>query len=739
MVTSLDTILLSRVRGLVADAGLLFEYSEGVSLRGLHARRKEYLLKQLVFVVVLLVTGATAGGAAHSFYVAPDGSDAASGTSPDSPFATLERARDAIRALKTKEQLGGPVGVCLRGGTYSITTPFALTSSDSGSPEAPITYTAYGNERPVLSGGRRITGWRHDKNGIWVTTLPDVKAGRWCFRQLYVNGELRHRARIPNRGFLRVAGFPDGGREVHYHTDCRRFEYAPGDLDPRWTNLTDVEIIVYHFWTDSHLPIQSLDTEKRIVTFAHKAGKVFTDDFTSRGARYIVENVFEGLDQPGEWYVNRTTGMLYYLPHEGEDPTRAEIIAPVAPALVVIEGKPTERRFVGHIRFRGIEFKHTNFKLPRGNSNDRQGSASVPAAIRLTGARHITFERCTVKSIGTFAFELAKGCTQNRIVGNTITYIAAGGFRINGGTFKDHPLERTGFNVVTDNVLHHYGEVYPSAVGVLLMHTEGNRIEHNHIHHGWYTGISLGWSWGYQRSVSRDNVVAFNHIHHIGQGLLSDMGGIYTLGVSPGTVIRNNHIHHVEANHYGSWGIYNDEGSTHILIEKNIVHDTKFAGYNIHFAKEVTVRNNVFAFGRLQQLSRSRVEPHESVYFENNIVYWTEGTLLDNNWRNKPYTFHFHPKNAQGTREVSRTFSMDWNVYYNPNLPVEKVMYNGLTLTKWREAGNDTHSAYVDPLFVDPANRDFRLKPDSPALRMGFDPIDMDTIGPSSEAGAGKR
>jgi hypothetical protein len=265
------------------------------------------------------------------------------------------------------------------------------------------------------------------------------------------------------------------------------------------------------------------------------------------------------------------------------------------------------------------------------------------------------------------------------------------------------------------------------------MNTASNLVAHNHIHHGGYTGISVGWVWGYGRSISRDNIVVKNHIHHIGQGLLSDMGGIYTLGVSPGTVLKGNHIHHVEANHYGGWGIYNDEGSSHILIENNVVHDTKFAGYNIHYAKELTVRNNIFACGRLQQLSRSRVEPHKSVFFENNIVYWTEGKLLDNKWNDEEYEFYMNPKGDRGTVKQTRTFEMDYNVYFNPNLTREQVDMNGLTWSQWQQRGLDNHSIYTDPLFVDPRQRDFRLQANSPAFKLGFQPIDMSDVGPRSD------
>jgi len=685
----------------------------------------------LIFVFLSVWSGPEGMANARSFYVAPNGDDAAVGTTVDRPFRTLTRVRDAIRQLKKAGDLDGPVTVYLRGGDYHVTEPLVLGPDDSGTRACPIIYRAYEQERPVINGGREITGFKQGADGVWSVEVPAVKAGQWTFRQLYVDGRQYRRARIPNEGFLRVAGCPEGTpKTAHYHKDCQSFEFKAGDLDPTWANLGDVEVIVYHFWTDSHLPIRSIDTDKNIVTFKHKAGKVFTDDFSEDGARYVVENIFEGLDQPGEWYLNRKTGVLYIIPKPGDNLEIAEVIAPVAPAFLHLRGNVVKRKYVEHVVFEGISFMYTNWQLPPGNSNDRQGSASVPAAITLTGAKGCRFNRCQVTNIGTFAFEIGKGCRDNHITGNEISYLGAGGFRVNGGTEKDHPLERTTDNVISDNVLHHYGQEYPSAVGVLLMHTSGNRVAHNDIHHGWYTGVSIGWNWGYQRSISRDNIVEFNHIHHIGQGLLSDMGAIYTLGLAPGTVLRNNLIHDVEANHYGGWGIYNDEGSSHLLIENNVVYHTKFAGYNIHFCKEVTVRNNIFAFGRLQQLSRSRVEPHKSVFFENNIVYWKEGVLLDNNWKDKPYPFYLHPKNASGTREMTSTFEMDWNLYYNPKLERDEVQFNGMTWAQWRRTGKDAHSLYADPLFVDAERYDFRLRPDSPALAMGFEPIDMTTVGP---------
>ena len=688
-------------------------------------------------MAISVLTLVTAIASATDLYIAPNGSDVNPGTQAK-PFATLARARDAIRELKKSGPLKEPVNVRLLGGTYSLAGEVRFGSEDSGTAACPITYTAAGTVPAVLDGGRRITGWRKSNDQLWVATLPEVASGQWRFRQLYVNGQQRVRARTPNEGFLRVVACPEGTpKTADYHKACQSFQFKPGDIRVDWTNLQDVEVIVYHFWTDSHLPIQSVDTASNLVTFAHKADKTFTDDFTEDGARYIVENVFEGLDAPGEWYLNRRTGQLFYYPKPGEDMAKIEVVAPFAPAFLNLEGVPAERRYVEHLRFRNLSFAYCRFELPPGDSNGRQGSAAVAAAIKLRGARACAFEQCRLFNLGTFAFDVMGGCSDNQFVGNEISQVAAGGIRVNGGTEKAPPWERTLNNRITDNWLHHYGLDYPSAVGIFLLNTEGNTVSHNQIDHGGYTGISVGLVYGYTRSVSQNNLIEFNHIHHIG-GVLSDMGGIYTLGVSPGTIIRNNLIHDVDANNYGGWGIYLDEGSTHLLIENNVVYHTKFAPFNIHFAKEATVRNNIFALGKLEQLSRTRVEPHKSVYFENNIVYWREGELFSKNWKDAPYTFYATPPKGKqkGTNTVTSTFDCDWNLYFNPAQKLEEVKFTKEnTWAEWRKRGKDAHSRYADPRFVAPEQGDFTLKPDSPALALGFQPIDISQTGPRIKTG----
>ncbi len=665
--------------------------------------------------------------AQKTIYVSPQGNDQNNGSEKEAPILSIQKAIDLCRDHNYSQ-------VVLLPGTYRITEPLRLGTNHSGSATTPLTITGENPGSVIISGGRSISGWQKFRKNIWYADIPEVKTGDWWFNQLFVDGAQQIRARIPNQGFNIVQGFPEGtSKTVHYHTDCQRFEFADGDIDPSWRNLDDAEVIVYHFWTDSHLPIQSVDTENNIVTFKHKAGKVFTDDFTENGARFIVEHVFEGLDMPGEWYLDRKKGRLYLIPPTGTDLSSAEIIAPVIPKLIHIEGNAGYGNWAENIHFTNITFTHTNWQLPAGNSNDRQGSSSVPAAVNLVSAKGIQFSNCRFNNLGTFGIEIGEGCQNNHFQYNRIENIAAGAFRINGADESGHPLLRTHSNIISDNMIKNYGTLYPSAVGILLMHTYNNQVIHNEIAYGYYTGISIGWEWGYQQSISRDNIIAYNHIHHIGQGLLSDMGGIYTLGVSPGTVIRNNMIHDIDANHYGGWGIYHDEGSSHLLVENNVVYNTKFAPFNIHYAKEIMVRNNIFALGRLQQLSRGRMEQHKSVYFENNIVYWKEGVLLDKNWKDHNYTFYFHPKNKKGNREVNSTFEMDYNLYYNPKLPVDSIDFNGNNFKDWQKRGKDHHSIYADPLFVDPENYDFKLKLGSPAFDLGFENIATDLIGPRKQ------
>jgi len=263
-------------------------------------------------------------------------------------------------------------------------------------------------------------------------------------------------------------------------------------------------------------------------------------------------------------------------------------------------------------------------------------------------------------------------------------------------------------HVITDNHMHALGRVNAPAIGVLILQSGTNRIAHNHIHDLFYTAISVGWNWGYQETPCRKNIIEFNHLHDIGQGMLSDMGAVYTLGIQRGTVVRNNVIHDVNSFTYGGWGLYPDEGSTGIVFENNLVFRTKSAGFHQHYGRENIVRNNIFAFGKEYQVMRSREEDHISFIFTNNLVYFDSGSLLGSYWKND-------------------RFVMDNNIYFDTRST--NITFAGGTLDQWRARGHDTNSLIADPLFVAPQKADFRLKKNSPALKRGFKPLDPTDAG----------
>ena len=512
-----------------------------------------------IYALWIFVISSGAFSRSIDIFVSPQGNDTNPGSSLKVPFATLQKAQLAAReAKKTKQNI--PINIYLTEGTYYLNEPLVFSSADKASADAPVTWRSYKNKKVVISGGRKVAGWKKYKDNIWVTEIPEAQNGNWKFRQIFVNGKFRQRTKIPKNGFFRVAGLPDGGLNIGYHTSSLRFEYKPGDFNATWTNREDIDVVVYHFWTDSHLRIKQIDTAMHIMTFKYPSTKLFTDDFTNDGARYVIENVFECLDTPGEWYLNTKTGMLYYIPLSDEDMATVEVVVPKISELIRFDGDNGKKEFVENVHFNGLIFMHNNWDLPEGNTNDAQASSTIPGAIKLADARNCSFDTCEITNVGTFAFEIAGGCSNITISNCLIHNIAAGAVRMNGGIDLNNIFESTGNNNVIHNIISSYGQVYPSAAGILLMHTYGNHVANNQINYGYFTGISIGWVWGYGPSVSINNIIEYNHIHHIGQGLLSDMGGIYTLGVSPGTVLRNNVIHDIEVNRYGGWGIYNDEG-----------------------------------------------------------------------------------------------------------------------------------------------------------------------------------
>jgi len=373
------------------------------------------------------------GPGTADFFVSPRGSDTWSGKladpdEHDGPFATVARAREAVRALLKTQKESQRLCIVLRGGTYYLDSPLEFGPEDSGTKRAPVVYRAAAGEKVVLSGGRRLENGRWGEiNGCkaWVVDIPEVKAGTWRFRQLFVNGERRPRTRLPKQGEYRIESLP-GYTGDFLRSPTKQFVYAPGDIVPTWRNLRDVEIVGITRWLDNRLPIESVNDGTRTVTFDRPS--LFALLSGGKPGPYWVENVFEALDTPGQWYLDRPRGVLYYLPRPGEEMTSSEIIAPRLPQVVRVVGRAGAP--VHDLYFEGLIFAHTEWQPPADYASSLQAGIEVPGALLFDYAERCAITDGGIEHIGNYGVEVGVGCADIEIARNRIVDIGAGGVRI---------------------------------------------------------------------------------------------------------------------------------------------------------------------------------------------------------------------------------------------------------------------------------------------------------------------
>jgi len=708
--------------------------------------------------------------AGSALYVAVSGNDSNPGTQKK-PLATLGRAQELARSMKTTAR--APITVWVRQGTYYLRTPLVFGPPDSGTPESPVTYAAFPGEQVTLSGGRKLNcHWVPYQNRIMMCSLPEEKGAREPFTQLFVDGKRQTRARYPNydpadplvwgKGYIDVASSAEPWPPTQFHFDPATF------TKKRWAKpqTAVVQMFPLDYWGSLQWRVKDIDWNSHIVKLGWGGFQVNALEFgiaaTGLGrtqlysegpegfrSRFYIENVFEELDAPSEWYFDSDAGILYYLPPPDVNLNRARVEVPILDSVAEFRGSQQDP--VRDIKFSGFRIAHTASTFLKLYEAPSRGDWTIHrgGAIFLEGAEDCTVEKCFFDAVGGNAVFINNYNRGVRVYGNKFTQAGDSAICLVGSESMvqgtNHPVPTE--NVVSNNLIHDCGAFGKQIAGVFMSVTLRNTISHNLIYNMPRAGILVNDGWG------GGHTIEFNEIHDTvrettdhgpfnswgrgrfwcfeeNHGPFSHASGyhenerdyVFYYPEEDGYIseIRNNYIH--EDPSRSLHGIDLDDGSSHYHI-----HDNLCIGMSVtHSCGDYrTVENNIF------------INPSNPVVFwgayENNHDRFTRNIIVTStktaNKEAEMYAVSDLPLHGPFVQE------MDYNLFFSDSGRFsatshprggQRIQY---TLEQWQAQGYDQHSIYADPLFVDADQGDYRVRPESPAIKLGFKNFDLHEVG----------
>lgn len=670
---------------------------------------KKYLLGLVSVFSCILAT------ANETVYLSAYGDDNGDGTKAH-PLYSLNKAIEG----KLSDNPSDTLFILVQSGDYYMDRPFTLYQPSS----RPIVIKSQGTDKPRFLGGIRVKGWEKYGDKFYRAYIPEVLQFGFSFEQFYVNGERAVLARTPNVGWYEVASSSEasqvkGVRFADYAV--QRINFYPNDwgvlLNTSPSELENLKFRFYHKWSITQKYVEFIQPDS---AFIYTGGVgMYPWNPIKKGSRYIMYDYMAALDSPGEWYLDRKNGYIYYMPRDGEDMSSAMSFAPSINQWLIFRGKPDEP--VKNIHFINLSFQFSSYLMPKQGEMPAQAAVNAGAAMMFDYSENIAFIDCELMHTGAYAMWFRQECHNNLVEHCYLADLGAGGVKIGEPYYRNDRRQVTHGNVINNTIITHVGSEFPSAVGIALFQSSDNRITHNDISDLRYSGISVGWIWGYNNSMeawtwgvgkygnsmslqtrvvnpSVRNVIEYNRIHHIGWGELSDMGAIYTLGESHGTRISYNVIHDVWSYDYGGWGLYTDEGSSDIEMSYNLVYRCKSGGFHQHYGRDNKIENNIFAYGHYYQVQYTRPEVHTSFSFKHNIVLYDKGEVLaGRGWKTGKIT-------------------IDRNLYWGLK---GESKFAGTTFTEWSKK-KEPHSIQADPMFRNALNDDFHFVSAKNIRKIGF-------------------
>lgn len=588
-----------------------------------------------------------------AFYVSPGGDDDGPGTR-DAPFASIERARDAVRSIN--DDMTEDIHVYLRRGRYDVASTIEFGPEDSGSNGHRIVFEAYEDEVPVLTGSTRVVDWTQHDGEIYKAHLDRSTK----LRNLYVNDRraLMASKTVEAQGgegtYSVTAGQADWAWMSGSQSDGVKYDL--GDVPDISEGEDDLEIVNGTTWNENIVCVRDVVTtgdNHRGLLLQQPYGAIAQlpgwDAGFSTSGTHTIYNSLSFLTSPGRFYFDKATGTLYYYRRPGEDMAAAVVEAPSVETLVALTGHSNEER-VRDITFRGITFENTDYRLR--HVEDSCGKATVqgattytafgdgnwhnekyeitdtlPAMIDVQSADSIFFVRNVIQHSGSEGISMSNDVVNSTIVGNYIHDIAGSGITVghpqhvyldDGGEHEKYAPEVEGIctnNVIANNVLHDVSSVhgFGGHAGVTAFFVDSLVIEHNHIETTAYNGINLGWGWrNFKDSTTcRDNSVSYNRLFDT-LHRLHDSGAIYTLGQMPGTTINENYVRGIPPATSGpTYGLHNDEGSAYITENDNVLDISPGVTFTIN-SEDFGEKHDLTILRTYATVNKMGVDPPES-------------------------------------------------------------------------------------------------------------------------------
>ena len=679
-------------------------------------------------------------GPKQELYVSPGGSDGNPGTK-NKPFATIKRAQEEVRKIKANGMPKGGISVYLRSGKYYITESITFGKADSGTEFAPVVYRSYPGEEASIIGGRRITNFKilndktilsrlpiESRGKVWVADMKEAgitdygellnrgSSGKsnLAALELFCDGKRMQLARWPNEGYERVASLvtPEGdgvlrGQSANTGTyQSGRFCYT-GDRPERWKNDKDIWIHGYfsYEYEKIHTSIDSIDTGKKIINMG--PDKRYPANYTARylvrvkqNAPYYVYNLLSELDTPGEWYLDRDDGKLYFYPVS--DPGKSDIMVSTLNTPLVITDNAS------HVVLSGLTLEGTR-----------------ASAINLDKGNNVVVTGCTIRNTGQWAVNIKDGWN-HKIVGCDMHDMAEGGVSLDGGDRKK--LIPAG-HLVENNHIYSFNKFDGGYRQAVLVKGIGQRVAHNVIHDTPMQAILFD---------ANDHVIEFNELHDVVyEG--RELGAMYIYGepwylMSRGTVIRNNFFHHISYHSspnltQGLNGIHIDAINGGLVIEKNFFYRIPNGVANPQ--PENRIENNIFVDAEI----RSIYQGDRSGLFYNpdgtpiadRISILAARYLTQVRYKQPPWSYRYP--------QLVNLLSRDKPIGWAQNNFIERNVNTGgpfLAMGAGIKEDNVIRNNWDgdDPFFLDRKNADFRIRPGSPVYGLsGCEPITMEGIG----------